>query len=67
MKTTPKLIVNGTNFNVKSTELYYDPPLQEGTKIQKQVWVLNVPCSKEIRPVYPRFEQSFGSFHLELK
>lgn len=37
MKTTPKLIVNGTNFNVKSTELYYDPPLQEGTKIQKQV------------------------------
>lgn len=37
MKTTPKLIVNGTNFNVKNTELYFDPPLEEGTDIQKQV------------------------------
>ena len=37
MKTTPRLIINGTNFNLKSTELYFDPPLQEGTTIQKQV------------------------------
>lgn len=37
MKTTPRLIVNGTNFNLKNTELYFDPPLQEGTVIQKQV------------------------------
>lgn len=39
MKTTPRLVVNGTNFNTKSTELYFDPPLQEGTVIQKQVRV----------------------------
>lgn len=37
MKTTPRLIINGTNFNLKSTELFFDPPLQEGTTIQKQV------------------------------
>ena len=37
MKTTPRLVVNGTNFNLKNTELYFDPPLQEGTVIQKQV------------------------------
>lgn len=37
MKTTPKLVVNGTNFNVKNTELYFDPPLEEGVQIQKQV------------------------------
>lgn len=39
MKTTPRLVVNGTNFNLKNTELYFDPPLQEGTTIQKQVRV----------------------------
>ncbi|CAN0190438.1 unnamed protein product, partial [Ectocarpus fasciculatus] len=37
METTPKLIVNGTNFNTKITELYFDPPLQEGVVIQKKV------------------------------
>lgn len=37
MKTTPRLILNGTNFNLKNTELYFDPPLQEGTVIQKLV------------------------------
>ncbi|CBN78994.1 peptidase S1 and S6, chymotrypsin/Hap [Ectocarpus siliculosus] len=37
MQTTPKLIVNGTNFNTKITELYFDPPLQEGVVIQKKV------------------------------
>lgn len=37
MKTTPRLVVNGTNFNTKNTELYFDPPLEEGTVIQKQV------------------------------
>eukprot|EP00903_Cladosiphon_okamuranus_P014061 g13069.t1 len=37
MKTTPRLVVNGTNFNTKNTELYFDPPLQEGTVIQKQI------------------------------
>lgn len=37
MKTTPRLVVNGTNFNLKNTELYFDPPLQEGTTIQKQI------------------------------
>eukprot|EP00752_Nemacystus_decipiens_P008845 g7893.t1 len=37
MKTTPRLVINGTNFNLKSTELFFDPPLQEGTAIQKQL------------------------------
>lgn len=37
MKTTPRLVLNGTNFNVKNTALFFDPPLQEGTVIQKQV------------------------------
>lgn len=37
MQTTPRLIVNGTNFNLKNTELYFDPPLQEGTAFSKQV------------------------------
>ena len=37
MTTTPKLIVSGTNFNLKNTALFFDPPLNEGTVIQKQV------------------------------
>lgn len=46
MKTTPRLVVNGTNFNIKNTELYFDPPLQEGTAISKQVrrHVVNMSC-----------------------
>ncbi len=37
MKTTPRVVVNGTNFNVKDTQLFFDPPLQEGVVIQKSV------------------------------
>lgn len=37
MRTTPKLVVNGTNFNLKNTELYFDPPLMEFTDFTKQV------------------------------
>ncbi|CAM9563075.1 unnamed protein product, partial [Hapterophycus canaliculatus] len=37
MATTPRLVLNGTNFNLKNTELFFDPPLQEGTAIQKQI------------------------------
>ncbi|CAM9721966.1 unnamed protein product [Ascophyllum nodosum] len=37
MTTTPKLIVNGTNFNLENTALFFDPPLNEGTVIQKQI------------------------------
>jgi len=40
MKTTPKLAINGTNFNIKDTQLFFDPPLKEETVIQKQVeWI----------------------------
>lgn len=37
MKTTPRLVVNGTNFNLKETALFFDPPLNEGTVIQKKI------------------------------
>ncbi|KAG5177614.1 peptidase S1 and S6, chymotrypsin/Hap [Tribonema minus] len=35
--TPPNLIVNGTNFNIKHTALFFDPPLQDGVDISTQV------------------------------
>ncbi|CAM9929044.1 unnamed protein product, partial [Phaeothamnion confervicola] len=37
LKATPRLALNGTNFNVKRTELYFDPPLVEGQQFTMQV------------------------------
>ena len=37
MTRTPRILINGTNFNVNDTKLFFDPPLQEGVTIQKQV------------------------------
>ena len=33
LTTSPRLKINGTNFNEKSTALYFSPPLREGTDV----------------------------------
>eukprot|EP00752_Nemacystus_decipiens_P008235 g7364.t1 len=37
MKTTPRLVLNGTNFNTHETKLYFDPPLQGVPGFQDKV------------------------------
>ena len=37
LKTSPFLKINGTNFNVKETHLFFNPPLTEGVDISIKV------------------------------
>lgn len=37
LKTSPYLRINGTNFNVKETHLFFSPPLANGVDISIKV------------------------------
>ncbi|CAN0462313.1 unnamed protein product, partial [Ectocarpus sp. 8 AP-2014] len=42
MQTTPTLFINGTNFNTKTTTLYFNPPLEEGVVIHQKISITKI-------------------------